>query len=133
MKLVAPAIALSLIASTAYASPYDGSLPMSCALQTVMMCGEPLSCVRGTAASALLPPVIKIDVAERTLRGDAAGRVVKIVSVGHGGGRLVLHGDEVAMSGTAWNVVVEEKSGALTGAVLTYVGGYLVFGSCAAS
>jgi hypothetical protein len=42
----------------------------------------------------------------------------------------MLHGEEVEMSGTAWNVVVEQKSGALTGAVLTYAGGYLVFGSC---
>jgi hypothetical protein len=55
--------------------------------------------------------------------GDAAGRTVKIVSVGHGGGRLVLHGEEVEMAGTAWNVVVDQKSGDLTGAVLTRVGG----------
>jgi hypothetical protein len=56
---------------------------------------------------------------------------VKIVSVGHGGGRLVLHGEEIEMAGTAWNVVVDQKSGELTGAVVSRVGGYLVFGSCA--
>jgi hypothetical protein len=67
---------------------------------------------------------MNVDVPNRRLSGDAAGRTVKTVSVGHGGGRLVLHGEEIEMAGTAWNVVVDQKSGELTGAVVSRVGGY---------
>jgi hypothetical protein len=126
------AIALLATVAPAAAASYDGSSPMKCRIQNVMSCSEGMICVQGTAATAMLPAVLTVDVPNRRLTGDAAGRVVKIVSVGHGPGRLVLHGEEVEMSGTAWNVVIDEKSGGLRGAVLTYVGGYLVFGSCAA-
>lgn len=131
MRTIAAAVALLASASTAYAGPYDGSTPLKCTIETVMICSDPSVCVRGTAATALLPPVVAVDVPGRMLRGDAAGRTVKIVSVGHGAGRLLLHGEEVKMSGTAWNVVVDETSGAMTGAVLSHQGGYLVFGACA--
>ena len=131
MKAPCAAVVLLMSVASASAGSYDGTTPMKCRVETVMICSEPLTCVRGTAATALLPPVLNVDVQNRRLSGDAAGRTVKIVSVGHGPNRLVLHGEEVELSGTAWNVVIDEKSGALTGAVLTYSGGYLVFGSCA--
>ena len=131
MSRLYSAVVLLMSAAIAEAAPFDGSAPMKCAIQTVMICSDPSACVRGTAATALLPPVVNVDVPGRLLSGDAAGRKIKIVSIGQGGGRLMLHGEETEMSGTAWNVVVDQKSGALTGAVLTYVGGYLVFGSCA--
>ena len=131
MKLLVLAIVLLLRVTTAHAAAYDGSAPMKCRIHAVMMCSDGSGCVRGTAESALLPPVVNVDVPNRRLSGDAAGRTIKIVSVGHGGGRLVLHGEEVEMAGTAWNVVVDQKSGDLAAAVLTRVGGYLAFGSCA--
>ena len=132
MKLLCVAVTWLLGVATSHAAPpYDGSAPMNCRIQAVMICSDGQGCVRGTAETALLPPVVKVDVPARRLGGDAAGRVVKIVSVGHGGGRLVLHGEEIETAGTAWNVVIDEKKGDLTGAVLGYVGGYLVFGSCA--
>jgi hypothetical protein len=130
MKPLCLTVALLVSAATAHAAPFDGSTAMKCTIKTVMMCSEGSSCVRGTAASALLPAVMNVDVPGRRISGDAAGRVVKIVSVGHGPSRLVLHGEEVEMSGTAWNAVIDQKSGDLSAAVLSYVGGYLMFGSC---
>jgi hypothetical protein len=130
MRAMGLAVVLLAGVTTAWAAPYDGSAPMKCAIETVMICSDPSVCVRGTAATALLPPVMSVDVPNRRLSGDAAGRTVKIVSVGHGPGRLLLHGEDVTLSGTAWNVVVEEASGVMTGAVLTHAGGFLVFGKC---
>jgi hypothetical protein len=119
-------------ASVAFAAPpYDGSTPMQCAIKTVMACSGPDSCVRGTAASVVLPSVLLIDVARRVASGDRAGRTVRITAVGRGGGRLMLHGEEIEIGGVAWNVVIMEASGEMTGAVLTEPGGYLMFGSCA--
>ena len=133
MRALCAVVALLATVAPAYAAgPYDGSKPMKCKIQDVMVCSDPKICVHGTAATAVLPPVLNVDVANKVLvGGDTAGRRVKIVSVGHGPDRLVLHGDETQLSGTAWNVVIDEKTGAMTGAVLTYTGGYLVFGSCA--
>jgi hypothetical protein len=131
-KPVWAAIALLAGVAPATAAPYDGSAVMKCRIQNVMSCREGMICVQGTAATAMLPPVLTVDVPNKRITGDGAGRVVKIVSVGKGPGRLVLHGEEIEMSGTAWNVIVEEKAGGLRGAVLTHTGGYLVFGSCAA-
>jgi hypothetical protein len=132
MRVMGVTIALLLGVTAAWgAPPYDGSAAMKCAIETVMICSDPSVCVRGTAATALLPPVIAVDVPNRRLGGDAAGRTIKIVSVGRGSGRLLLHGEEVVMSGTAWNVVIDETSGVMTGASLTQAGGFLVFGTCA--
>lgn len=128
---VAAVVLLATVATARAAGPYDGSAAMSCRIQHVMSCSDSMICVQGTAATVLLPPVISVDVPNKRLGGGAAGRNARIVSVGQGGNRLVIHGEEVEMSGTAWNVAIDQKSGALTGAVLPHVGGYLVFGSCA--
>jgi hypothetical protein len=122
---------LASVSMALAAPPFDGSTPMQCAVTTVMACSGPESCVRGTAATVLLPAVLQIDVGRRLVSGDRAGRTVKILAVGHGGGRLMLHGEEVEIGGVAWNVVIKEASGEMSGAVLTEPGGYLVFGSCA--
>jgi hypothetical protein len=132
MKPLWFAVALLAGVATAHAAPYDGSVAMNCRIEAVLVCSDASGCVRGTAASVLLPSVLKVDVPGRKLSGDKAGRTIRIVSVGHGPGRLVLHGEEVEMSGTAWNIVIDQKSGELRGAVLPHVGGYLAFGSCAA-
>jgi hypothetical protein len=130
MKALSAAVLLLASVASAYAGPFDGSTVMRCRIETVTICSDPKICVQGTAATAALPPVLIVDVPKRRVSGDASGRTVKIVSVGRGPNRLVLHGDEVEMSGTAWNVVIDENTGAMTGAVLTYSGGFLAFGTC---
>jgi len=125
------AVVLTGVCPAAAAPPYDGSTPMHCAIKTVMACSGPDSCVRGTADTVVLPHVLAIDVNQRLVSGDRAGRTVKITAVGHGGGRLMLHGEEIEIGGRAWNVVIIETSGEMTGAVLSEPGGYLVFGTCA--
>ncbi len=117
-------------ATTVSAGSFDGSTPLNCEVKGVMACMSPTVCVQGTAETQLLPPVVVVDGPGGVLSGDRAGRKAKIVSVGHGAGRLLLHGEDLEMA-TAWNVVIDETSGVMTGAVLTRVGGHLVFGTCA--
>ena len=135
MKALALAVVLILAASAAHAAgPYDGSVPLSCRIEAVFTCSQPTDCVRGTAETVLLPPVLTVDVNRRVVSGDAAGRKAAITAVGHGNGRMLLHGDELQTSGgTAWNVVIEEASGSMTASVLAYGGGTLMFGVCSAS
>jgi hypothetical protein len=133
MKILASVVAslLCLDVAAALAAPYDGSTPMQCTIKTVMVCNDPLMCVRGTAATVNLPPVLVVDVANRVISGAATGRTIKISSVDRAPGKLMLRGLDAQTLGVAWDLVVDETSGAMSAAVLSQ-GGYLMFGGCAA-
>lgn len=123
--LVAVMLAVAITAGAA--PPYDGTKPMQCAINTVMVCSDPSVCVRGTAATVSLPPVLNVDVPQKVISGAATGRTVKITSVEREGGRLLLAGSE---SGGSWNVAIVEESGAMSSVVLVRNGGFLMFGTC---
>ena len=123
--LVAVMLAVAITAGAA--PPYDGTRPMQCAISTVMVCSDPSVCVRGTAATVSLPPVLTVDVPQKIISGAATGRTIKITSVEREGGRLLLAGSE---SGGSWNVAVVEDSGAMSSVVLVRNGGFLMFGTC---
>jgi hypothetical protein len=113
--------------SAGAAPPYDGTKAMQCAINTVMVCSDPSVCVRGTAATINLPPVLNVDVGQKVISGAATGRTVKITSVEREGGRLLLAGSE---SGGSWNVAIVEDSGAMSSVVLVRNGGFVMFGTC---
>lgn len=131
---VAILLAILLVSASAAgaAEPFDGSTPMKCAVQTVFVCHSPDVCIRGNAQTINFPPVVTVDVGKRLISGSAEGRTARITSVGHGAGRLMLHGEEVETLGSAWNVVIAETSGTMTAAVLSRVGASLMFGACSA-
>jgi hypothetical protein len=130
MRAIGLVVAVILITAPAVAAPVGGLASMQCSIQTVMVCNDPAMCVRGTAATVNFPPILKIDVGERLVSGGATGRRAKITSVGRGGGRLLVHGEDMGLVGVAWNVVIAEASGAMSGAVLSHGGGFLMFGEC---
>ena len=119
-----------LTTTPAAAASLDGAPRLSCAIQTVMVCHDQSSCVRGTAATVNMPPTLKIDLGERLVTGAATGRTAKITSIGRGEGRLLVQGEETGMRGIAWDVVIAETSGVMSGAVLSHEGGFLMFGAC---
>jgi hypothetical protein len=121
---------LVYVSTGAAAATYTGTTPMKCTIQTVMVCNDPSTCVRGTAATVNLPPVLVVDVVGRVITGAATGRSVKIMSVDRGAGKMMLRGIDVHALGVAWDLVVDEKSGTMSAAVLSQ-GGYLLFGRCA--
>lgn len=132
MKIVLIAAACLLsFTSGATSAPYAGTAAMKCTIQTVMVCNDPSTCVRGTAATANLPPVLDVDVANKVISGATTGRTIRIMSIDRGAGRMMLRGLDVQTLGIAWDLVVDEKSGTMAGAVLSQ-GGYLLFGRCAA-
>ncbi len=131
MKALALAATLLAVPSVAGAAgPYDGSMPMKCTIEAVFDCVEAAMCVRGTAQTVSLPPVFTLDVSKRLISGDRAGRTVRISGVGRGAGQLMIHGEEVETLGKAWGLTVTEKTGVMWGAVLSPVGGMLIFGAC---
>ncbi len=129
-------VCVLLLASVSVAraqAKYDGSTPMKCTVKTVMVCSDPTVCVLGTAQTVNLPSVLMVDVGARLVSGDASGRTWRITAVGRGGGRLMLHGEEIETLGAAWNVSIVEASGAMSAAVLSQAGGFLMFGACSSA
>jgi hypothetical protein len=114
------------------AAKYDGSAPMKCTIEAVFVCPEAALCTRGTAQTVSLPPVVTVDVANRVISGSATGRTAQITAVGRGAGQLLIHGEEVQTLGKAWGLNVNEDNGSMSGAVLSPVGGLLMFGACSA-
>ena len=112
------------------APPYDGSKPMQCSIDTTMICSDPNVCVRGTAQTVNLPPVLNVDVGQRLISGAATGRTIKIAWVNTEGGRLLVGGTEL---GGGWTMSVSQESGAMSSAVIVRSGGFLLFGTCTAS
>jgi hypothetical protein len=125
------AAVLFAVVSPAHAeSPYDGSKPMKCAIQTVMVCDDPSVCVRGTAQTVSMPPVLTVDVGQRLISGGAIGRTAEITSTGQGAGKLMVAGSDLQTIGRIWGLVIEQKTGAMSGAVLSHGGGFIMFGAC---
>jgi hypothetical protein len=130
--LMLVAMLLGSACAASAAAPYDGSAPMKCAIEAVFVCHEAASCTRGTAQTVSLPPVVTVDVANRLISGAATGRTARITAFGRGAGQLLIHGEEAQTLGKAWGLNVSEKTGAMSGAVLSPVGGFLMFGTCSA-
>lgn len=130
LTLVATLFAAASVAEAA--GPYDGSAPMKCTIETVFVCHDASMCVRGTAETVSLPSVVTVDVGKRLISGSAAGRTARITAVGRGAGQLMISGEEIETLGKAWGVAVSEKTGAMSGAVLSHGGGFLMFGACSA-
>ena len=43
---------------------------------------------------------------------------------------MLVQGEEVVVGGIAWDVVIVENTGTMSGAVLGHGGGFLMFGAC---
>jgi hypothetical protein len=111
----------------------DGAVLMQCAIETVMVCDDPWICVRGTARTANVSPTITVDIGGRVVRGVVPGEDFPVESVSRGAGRLLLRGlGSTTSSVPAWDMVIEEASGRMYGAVLVPGGGFLIFGVCSA-
>ena len=95
MKAIGFAAGLLAVAASASAAPYDGSTPLKCAIETVLICSDPSICVRGTAQTVSLLSILTVDVGRSLVSGDASGRTIRITAVGHGAGRLMLHGEQL--------------------------------------
>ncbi|MGH7342211.1 MAG: hypothetical protein ACREKH_17100 [Candidatus Rokuibacteriota bacterium] len=121
---------LAVAASAGAAPPYDGTKPMKCAIQTVMVCSDPSACVRGSAQTVNLPAVLDVDVGQRRISGAATGRTIKIAWVERQAGRLLVGGTEL---GGGWTMAVAEDTGAMSSAVIARSGGFMLFGSCSSS
>lgn len=108
----------------------DGSVPMLCAVMAVTECHRGGVCEPADAGAAGLPPFVRVNVGQKALEAtDGSGRRTAIHSaaVVKEKERLLLQGGE---NGRGWSVVIGQKTGEMTAAIVDHDGGFLLSGVC---
>jgi hypothetical protein len=131
-KLLAICLALSLglALSAPAAAPYDGSVPLICALTEVMDCEPGVDCQRGTSESVNLPSFIKLDFTGKTLSTTEATQkkqATPISNIEQSDSHLILQGVE---GHRAWSMVIAKDTGKMSATVADPQLGFVVFGAC---
>jgi hypothetical protein len=112
------------------ATPFDGSVPLICALIEVMDCAPGADCQCGVPESVNLPQFVKLNFAEKTLSTmeDARrNKVTPIKNLEQLDSNLVLQGVE---NGRAWSMIIAKETGKMSGAVSDDQVGFAIFGAC---
>jgi hypothetical protein len=120
----------ALTPGVAVAAEFDGSAPMLCAVIDVVECDRGAGCESLEAADIGLPPFLRVDVSGKALEAtDGSGRKTPIHSstLVKERERLLVQGGE---QGRAWSVVIAQKTGAMTAAIVDHHGGFLISGAC---
>ena len=120
-------IVLGFLPSVVPAAPLDGSVPMLCALTSVVECSSRGECERSTSDGANVPPFIRVNVQQRLLSSIDGARTSPITAVQREGGRLMLQGMQNAR---VWGATIDEQSGQMAATVAEADGAIVVSGAC---
>jgi len=113
----------------AAAAPMDGSVPMLCAVNSVVECSKLGDCERVTAEDASVPPFVRINVPQRVLSSVDGTRTSPIVSIQRTNGRLMLQG---AQNQRIWGAVINEETGRMSATIGEDDGAIVLSGACIA-
>ena len=128
--LVTGALAgLAVLPSAAPAAPMDGSVPMLCAVNSVVECTRRGDCERSTAEDAQVPAFVRIDAGKRVLSSVDGARTSPIASVQRTNGRLMMQGMQ---NERVWGAVIDEATGQMSATVGEDDGAIVISGMCVA-
>ena len=122
-------VGLGLLASTASAAPLDGTVPILCALNSVVECARRGDCERSTSEDTQVPPFVRVDVGKRLLSTVDGGRTSPIASVERANGRLMVQG---VQNDRVWGAVINEQTGQMLATVGEDDGAIVISGTCIA-
>ena len=120
---------LALLTPMAAAAPLDGSVPMLCALNSVVECARRGNCERSTPEDAQVPDFVLIDVGKRLLSTVDGGRTSPVAGVQRANGRLMLQGMQ---NERVWGAVINEQTGQMSATVGEDDGAIVISGACIA-
>jgi len=101
-----------------------------CATVEVTECVSGLPCDESTSVAMAIPPFLRINFEERTIRGKRANDeelVTEIVNVRRTDDGVVLQGID---EGLGWTMSLSEADGSMSLAVSGDLLGYVIFGNC---
>lgn len=115
-------------AFTAQADDFNGSKPFVCAIIDANECGVNEECRRVLLEDIDCPRFLKVNLAKKLIVGtmtDQSTRDVKIESISHVDGNLILQGTQ---KGRVWSLIVSENTGEMTLGVSGQGEGFVFFG-----
>jgi hypothetical protein len=124
------ALGLGLVPYARAATPFDGSVPLICALIEVMDCEPGADCQRGPPESVNLPQFIKLSFTEKTLSTTEAAQKQQstpIKNIEQFDSSLILQGVE---GSRAWSMVIAKETGKMSATVSDDQDGFVIFGAC---
>jgi hypothetical protein len=123
------ALSLAVAMPGAASAALDGSVPLLCAITTIMECDDTGHCQRHTTQQHPdFPPFLRINVREGMITGgDNSGRKTEIKSSTRLDGRLMLYGGE---NGRGWAATIAEDTGRMTAGVVASDFTFNLFGAC---
>jgi hypothetical protein len=120
----------SAVASPVVAADADARQPLICAPINIFSCVPGGNCDRETAESVNLPQFFKVDMADKKITGtrvNGAPLATEIRNISQLPETMVLQGTE---GNYMWNLMIAEKSGAMTLTVGGNEVGFVAFGAC---
>jgi len=122
-------VGVALLPAATLAAPLDGSVPILCALSSVVECSGRGTCEESTAEAAEVPPFVRVNVAQKVLSTVDGARTSPIGSVQRDNGRLMLQG---AQNDRVWGIVISEQTGRMWATVGEDDGAIVLSGACIA-
>jgi len=124
--MVMSALLLSPLPAPA-AGPFDGSVPLLCAVIESMECEQGEGCEKRTLEEINLPRFLNVDFKARLLAAADDSRSTPIQRVERVDGHVILQGLQGAR---AWSFAIEEATGGLSAVILDQRDAFTVFGAC---
>ena len=121
-------LGMALLPVTAVAAPLDGSMPILCALNSLVEC-DGGDCERSTAEETKVPPFVRIDVQKKVLTTVDGTRTSPIAQVQRTGGRIMLQGMQNLR---IWGAVINEQTGQMSAVIGDDDGAIVISGACIA-
>jgi hypothetical protein len=110
------------------AAPYDGSVPLLCAVSSIVECDSSGACERRQPEEAGMPAFFRVDVGEKSVTAaDGSGATAEVHEATRSDGRLILQGGQ---HGRGWSATIAEDTGKMTVAVVDHDAGFVIFGAC---
>ena len=120
---------LSFVPSVWAAAPYDGSVPLFCAVLSIQECANDSGeCHLRRAAEVNIPPFVKIDVAQNLITSTGAeSRQAAGQRLENTDDRLIMQGGQ---GGRGWTITIATETGQMSASVVDAEVGFVIFGAC---
>ena len=122
-------VGLAALPGAVPAAPLDGSVPMLCAVNSVVECTRRGDCERSTAEDAQVPAFVRIDVGKKLLISVDGARTSPITTVQRNNSRLMLQGMQ---NERVWGAVINEQNGQMSATIGEDDGAIVLNATCIA-
>ena len=137
IKRTIPALLAGLTCLPVFAGSFDGSTPLTCAVQMVAECDRDNECYPVSLEAVNLPDFFELDFAAKQITGVGvrrAGNTTPIEHVENLAGKLLLQGgdlsDENPNGGVGWSMIIDDASGRMRMSGVTLEFALVASGAC---